>query len=127
VKYPKEWVQQSSTEPTTVFMAAAAKRAPALSISIQDGATFAEALTATLTLAGSDIKIVTERPTTLADGTPATEAIVKWKVQNFGADTFALGIQKDSKWIIVAVTTVSLLAKYDEALFSEITHTLQFK
>jgi len=127
VKYPKEWVQQSSTEPTTVFMAAAAKRAPALSISIQDGATFAEALTATLTLAGSDIKIVTERPTTLADGTPATEAIVKWKVQNFGADTFALGVQKDSKWITVAVTTVSLLAKYDEALFSEITHTLQFK
>jgi len=127
VKYPKEWVQQSSEEPTTLFLAAAAKRVPAISISVQDSATFAEALTATLALAGSDIKIVTERSTTLADGTPATEAVVKWKTQNLGADTFALGVQKDGKWIIVAVTTVSLLAKYNEALFSEIAHTLQFK
>jgi hypothetical protein len=127
VKYPKEWVQQPSTEPSTLFLAAAAKRVPALSISVQDSATFAEALTATLTLAGSDIKIVTERPTTLADGTPASEAVVNWKTQNLGANTFALGVQKDTKWIIVAVTTVSLLAKYDEALFSEIVHTLQFK
>ena len=127
VKYPKEWVQQSSEEPTTLFLAAAAKRVPAISISVQDSATFAEALTATLALAGSDIKIVTERSTTLADGTPATEAVVKWKTQNLGADTFALGLQKDGKWIIVAVTTVSLLAKYNEALFSEIAHTLQFK
>jgi hypothetical protein len=36
-------------------------------------------------------------------------------------------VQKDGKWIIVAITTASLLAKYDEALFSEIAHTLQFK
>lgn len=127
VQYPKDWVQQSLTEPTTVFLAAAPKRAPALSISIRDEVTFAEALTASLMLAGSNVNIVTERPTTLADGTPATEAIVKWKVQNLGADTFALGVQKDSKWIVVAVTTVSLLSRYNEALFSEITHTLQFK
>ena len=127
VKYPKDWVQQSNEEPTTLCLAAAAKRVPAISISAQDGATFAEALTTTLTLAGSDIKIVTERPTTLADGTPATEAVVNWKTQNLGATTFALGVQKDGKWIIVAVTTVSLLARYDETLFSEIAHTLQFK
>lgn len=126
VKYPEEWGEQPSEEPTTVFYCASEKRVPALSISVQDGATFSEALTSTLTLAGSDIKIVTERTTTLADGTPASEAVVKWKVQNFGADTFALGVQKDTKWIIVAVTTVSLLSKYNETLFSEIAHTLQF-
>jgi hypothetical protein len=126
VKYPKDWTQQQNT-PGIVFLASPAKRAPALSVGIQDGATFAEALTAGLALQGSDIKIQTERPTTLSDGTPATEAVVKWKVQNLGADTFALGVQKGGKWIIVAVTTVSLLAKYDETLFSEITHTLQFK
>ena len=127
VKYPKEWLEEESEEPTTVLYAAAEKRVPALSISILDGATFAEALTATLSLAGSDIKIVTERSSTLADGTPVSEAVVKWKVQNFGADTFALGVQKEDKWIIVAITTVSLLSKYDEALFSEVAHTLQFK
>ena len=127
VKYPKEWLEEESEEPTTVFYAAAEKRVPALSISILDGATFAEALTDTLSLAGSDIKIVTERSSTLADGTPVAEAVVKWKVQNFGADTFALGVQKEDKWIIAAITTVSLLSKYDEALFSEVAHTLQFK
>ena len=127
VKYPKDWVQQTSTEPSTLLLAAAAKRVPAISISVQGSPTFAEALTATLMLAGSDIKIVTERPTTLADGTPASEAVVNWKTQNLGANTFALGVQKDGKWIVVAVTTVSLLAKYNEALFSEIAHTLQFK
>jgi hypothetical protein len=127
VKYPKDWAQQTSTDPTTLFLAAASKRVPAISISVQDSATFAEALTATLALAGSDIKIVTEMPATLADGTPATEAVVNWKAQNLGATTFALGVQKDGKWIIVAVTTVSLLSKYNETLFSEIAHTLQFK
>jgi hypothetical protein len=127
VKYPKDWKEQTSTEATTLFLAAAAKRVPAISISVQDSATFAEALTATLMVEGSDINITAERATTLADGTPATEAAVKWKAQGLSANTFALGVQKDGKWIIVAVTTASLLAKYDETLFSEIVHTLQFK
>ena len=63
----------------------------------------------------------------LANGKPATEAMVKWKVQNFGAETFALGVQKGDKWFIVYITTVPLLAKYNEPLFSEVAHTLQFK
>jgi hypothetical protein len=127
LKYPKEWTEQPSEEPTTVFYVAAAKRVPALAISVMDGTSFAEALTATLALSGSDINIETERATTLADGTQASESVVKWKVQGLGADTFALGVQKGSKWVIVYITTVPLLAKYDEALFSEIAHTLQFK
>jgi len=127
LKYPKEWLQQESEEPTTVFYAASEKRVPALAISIMDGDGFAEVLTTALSLAGSDITIVTERASNLADGTPATEAMVKWKVQNFGAETFALGVQKDDKWFIVYITTVPLLAKYNEPLFSEVAHTLQFK
>lgn len=42
-------------------------------------------------------------------------------------DTFVLGVQKDGKWVLVAVTTVSMLVPYDEAQFSEIAHTLQFE
>lgn len=127
LKYPKEWLQKPSEEPTTVFYAAAEKRVPALTISVLDGASFAEALTATLSLAGSDINIVTEKETTLANGKKASEAVVKWKTQGFVADTFALGVKKGDKWIIVAISTVSLLAKYNEALFSEVAHTLQVK
>jgi hypothetical protein len=127
IKYPKDWVEQENTEPTTLLLVAASKRVPAMSISVQDSATFAEALTTTLSSAGSDINIISEQATTLADGKPATEAVVKWKVQGLGADTYALGVQKGGKWIVVAVTTVSLLSKYNEALFSEIAHTLKFK
>src|SRR4030043_371323 len=53
VKYPKEWLQKPSEEPTTVFYAAAEKRVPALTISVLEGATFAEALTDVLSKAGS--------------------------------------------------------------------------
>ncbi len=127
IKYPKDWTQQPNPDPSSVFIATAAKRVPALSINIQDGSTFNEALTTTLSLAGSGINITSESPTTLADGTAATQAVVKWKAQGLSADTFALGVQKDGKWIIVGVSTASLLAKYDEALFPEIVHTLQFK
>jgi hypothetical protein len=128
VKYPEEWLEQPIEEPTpTVFYVAAAKRVPALSIYVLDGATFAEAVTAALSSSGSDIRIVTERATTLADGTPASEAVVKWKTEGFGVNTFALGVKKGEKWVIVAITTMSLMAKFDEAKFSEIAHTLEFK
>jgi len=126
VKYPKDWVQQQNT-PGIVFLASAAKRVPVFSVAIQDGATFTDALAANLAMQGSDINIATPSSTTLADGTPAFETETKWKAQGLGANTFSLGVQKDSKWIIVSVTTVSLLAKYDKAQFSEIVHTLTFK
>lgn len=127
VKYPNEWLEQPIEEPTTVFYVAAAKRVPALSIYVLDGATFAEAVTAALSSSGSNIRIVTERATTLADGTPASEAVIKWKTEGFGVDTFALGVKKGEKWVIVAITTMFLQAKFDEAKFSEIAHTLEFK
>src|SRR4030042_6866986 len=41
VKYPNEWLEQPIEEPTTVFYVASAKRVPALSIYVLDGATFA--------------------------------------------------------------------------------------
>lgn len=126
VKYPKEWMQQPNT-PGIIFLASPTKRVPVVGVAIQDGATFSDALTANMLMSGTDINIQSQSPTTLADGTPASQAVVKWKAQKLGADTLALGVQKDGKWIIVSVTTVSLLAKYDEALFSEIVHTLQFK
>jgi hypothetical protein len=127
MKYPKEWLQQPIEESTTVFHVAAAKRVPALSIYVLDGATFAEAVTAALSGSGSNIKIVTERETTLADGTPASEAVIKWTAEGVGVNTFALGVKKDEKWVIIAITTMSLMAKFDEAKFSEIVHTMEFK
>jgi|GEM_PF-463260 len=126
VRYPANWAEQEATG-TTVFYAADPNKVPALFIMVVEGATFADALTAGLDEAGgSDANIKSESETTLADGTPATEAVLKVKLQGFGADAFALGLLKEGKWVIVAVGTVGLLAKYDEPLFSEVVHTLQF-
>ncbi len=131
VKYPKDWKEVSGEGwPEAAFYAAAPGQVPILGVGVQDvedeAATFADVLTALSEAAGeSGIEIVSEVKTTLADGTPAAGAVVKWTVQGFPGDTFVLGAIKDNRWVIVTVTTISLLAPYDEALFSEIAHTLQ--
>ena len=131
VKYPEDWKEVSGEGwPKALFYAAAPGQVPILGVGVQDveheAATFADVLTALSQAAGeSGIEIVSETETTLSDGTPATEAVVKWTVQGFPGDTFALGAIKDNRWIIVTITTISLLAPYDEALFAQIAHTLQ--
>ena len=128
VKYPAKWAEQEATGETTVFYAADPAKVPALFICVVESATFADALAVALEGAGgSDVNIKSESETALADGTRATEAVLKVKLAGFGADAFALGVLKDGKWVIVAVGTVGLLAKYDEPLFSEVVHTLQFE
>jgi len=128
VKYPNDWAESAAEGPIIVFAAQAPSQVPALIVAVAEGTTFADVLTAALEEAGgSDIEITSESETTLADGTPASEAIVKAKMQGLGADGFSLGAMKDNEWVIVTIVTVKLLAKYDEALFSEIAHTLQFE
>jgi len=126
VKYPKDWAKQPSD--VLLFYAASPAQVPVLFVDAKEGATFADALKASLEAAGgSGFKVVSEKETTLADGTKATEAAIEVSLRGFGAKGFALGAKKDNKWVLVTVGTVELLAKYDEAKFSEIVHTLQFK
>lgn len=128
VKYPAAWVRGQPTG-SQVFTAAATTRVPVMTVSIREADTFVDALKAGLEESGgSNIKIGTEQPTKLADGTEATIAKVDWTVKaGYPGETLALGVQKDSKWIVVTITTVALLIPYDESKFSEIAHTLQFK
>ena len=131
VKYPKDWKEVPAEGwPEAVFYVAAPAQVPVLGVAVQDveneAAPFADVLTAAAKAAGaSGLEIVSETETTLIDGTPVAEAVVKWTVQRLPADTFAVGATKDDKWVIVTITTVSLLAPYDEALFAEIARTLQ--
>lgn len=128
IKYPDNW-QEGASEGTAVFTAQAPAQVPALIIAIAEDATFADALTAGLegTGAASNIKITSESETTLADGTPASEAVIKVTLKGYPADGLVIGVTKDDKWIIATIATVSMLAPYNEALFSEIAHTLQFE
>jgi len=95
-------------------------------VAVVEGVDFADAVTAALQGPGSNIEIVSQSEVTLADGTPATVAKVSLDIQGFAGDCYVLGAQSGDKWAIVSVMTVSMLAPYDEALFSEIAHTLQF-
>lgn len=127
IKYPSDWAAREVEEPTVLYAAASAQ-VPVIAVNIVETATFADAVTAALKASGSHIEIVSQTETTLADGAPATEARIEWKLDaGFPGDTFVLGVQKDGKWVMVAVTTVSMLVPYDEARFSEIAHTLQFE
>ncbi len=127
IKYPKEWKPQE-VKPPTVLYAVAATQVPVLSVSIRSEAGFADAVKAALTEAGgSDIKIGADKEASLADGTKASVAKVDWVVRGFPGETYALGVRKGEKWIVVTITTVSMLVPYDEAKFSEIAKSLQFK
>lgn len=130
VKYPTKWVEQEATGETTVFYAVAPAQVPLLLVDVAEGATFVEALTAALEGGGSsDVSIKSESETTLADGTPASQAILEFKnpVAPVAIDAFSLGAMKNGKWVIVTVATVWLVEKMDETEFSAIAHTLQFK
>jgi uncharacterized membrane protein len=127
IKYPAAWVKGQPSG-TQVFTAAATARVPVITISVREAATFVDALEVGLEESGgSDIKIGTEKQTKLADGTEATIVKADWTVRGYPGETFALGVQKGGKWIVATVTTVALLVPYNEAKFSEIAHTLQFK
>jgi len=129
VKYPKDWKRSAADEKgETVLYAVAAAQVPVLSVGTRGEATFVDAVKASLTASGgSDIKVGAEKETTLADGTKATVAKVGWTVKGFPGETYGLGVKKGDKWILLTITTVAMLVPYDEAKFSEIAQTLQFK
>ncbi len=126
VKYPKEWKPEKSE--TLLFYAAAPTMVPVLFVDVETGATCAEALKKMLEAAGGTaFKVLSEKDSTLADGTKASTVTFEISLRGFAGKGFALGTKKDDKWIMVSVGTVEMLAKYDEAKFSEIVHTLQLK
>ena len=128
IKYPAAWVKGQPAG-AQVFTAAASAKVPAITVSVREAATFADALETGLEESGgSNITIGPEKKTQLADGTEATIAKADWTVKaGYPGETFALGVQNGGKWNVATITTVALLVPYDEAKFSEIAHTLQFK
>lgn len=131
LKYPGDWQKiPEEIKGEIVLYVKGGSKVPVLAVSVRDVATFADAVNVALAASGgSGIKIGDEKEITLADGTKATEAKVKWKnpASPIAMETFALGAQKDNKWILITISTLSLYSRYDEAKFSEIAHTLQFK
>jgi len=67
--------------------------------------------------------------TTLPDGTPAIEAKVTFFNVGAGYDmvSYQVSAEKGDKSVGVSVWTIEMFFPYDEALFSEIAHTLTFQ
>jgi uncharacterized membrane protein len=125
IQYPKAWKEAPPTG-KQVFVAAAATKVPALTISVRDEPTFAQAVNAALTDTGStEINISPPTNVKLAD-TTASQSVLKFTLKaGYVADAVALGVQKDGKWILATLTTVTMAAPYNEAQFSEILQTLR--
>jgi hypothetical protein len=78
---------------------------------------------------GTNLKTESSIESTLPDGTKDFTVKIMYNPivsPSLDAVAFALGAQKDSKWVIITISTVEALAPYDEAKFLEIANTSQF-
>jgi uncharacterized membrane protein len=126
IKYPKEW-KEAPPSGNQLFVAAAPARVPTISISSRDETSFSDAINNALKNAGNtEINIGPRKSVQLKDGTEAVQSTLKFKVKSgYDAEALSMGVQKDGKWIITIVTTVTMAAPYDESLFSAIMDTFQ--
>jgi len=126
VKYPKDWAQTPTD--AVLFIAQKGGKVPAMFVNATGADSFADAAKKSLEAAGgTDFKIASEGDSALADGTPAGTMVFTVKLKGNNAKGFGLGVEKDGNWVVVLIGTVSLLSPYNEDLYSEIAHTLQFK
>ena len=131
VQYPAEWEANPITEPSTIVLYAVAESAvPLIFVNVEEAATFEDALDGAVAAAdGSGVDIKSQQDTSLAGGISATRAVFKFKhpAAPLALDAIAVSTNKDGKWVTVTVATLGMLAKFDQELFSEIAHTLQFE
>lgn len=133
VQYPKDWVEQPQLVNQIVVAAFGITGfVPGMSISVADadGPLTADWIVAqTNSLPDtSDGKVTSDiTPTTLDDGTPAFQYTLKYNYQVYEITSFGVAADKDGKRIRAFVWTIDAFSPYDEALFSEIAHTLSFE
>lgn len=134
VKYPSAWAENPDMERrNTVYNASETPyNIPGVSIGVNDieeGVSFADELVADLEEGGStEIEVVSERESTLADGTPASIVILQYtSADDYLIDALVLGVEKDGKRIYVLVYTVNIYAPFSEEQMSEVAHTLTFE
>ena len=134
VQYPDDWVERPELVTAETILAAFGVPAfvPGVTICIYDAdePLSADWLVAAVTAEGNEnaevLSPLTE--TTLADGTPATECQLGYlSATGYDILSYALCADKDGKRVRVTIFTIDMFSPYDEALFSEIAHTLTFE
>lgn len=112
LSYPKDWQALPSTSPYMVFRVGAPRSSlppsPTLAISNAPIPLPLDKLTSVmapeLAKVGKDVKVVSDKPTKLKDGTPAQEAEFEWVITNGPKiNSMFLATMKEDVWIIVAI------------------------
>ncbi len=111
VVYPRDWLERKPDGPGAVFQAVAPGpfQSPALSISVVSLQVPIEQVAAVVVPAlqrvGRDVKVTSEKPAKLKDGSPAYEAEIEW-VHPSGVklDTVFVVTKREGVWIMVVLT-----------------------
>jgi len=114
VSYPKDWMVQPPMK-FEYFRVGAARQgsppSPTLTVGVFGPFPFSAPLSmtnlffrGTRELTGKDFKTLSDKPTQLADGTPAQEAEIEWTFMDGPRlNTFVLAAKKDATWIWVHI------------------------
>ena len=133
VQYPDNWVERPELVVETIVASFGVSAfVPGMSISVRDAD---EPLSVDVIIAAyedegnENVEVLSPlTETTLADGTPATKYKIGYKsASGYNILAFALSVDKDGKRIRAYAWTIDMFSTYDEALFSEIAHTLTFE
>jgi hypothetical protein len=134
IQYPKDWVERPEIAVGSIVAAFGVSGfVPGVSVSVldADAPLTAEWIAKANETEGNTKNKITSGPTetTLADGTKASQYEGKFFATSSGYDivTFAVSVDKNGKRIRATVWTIDAFSPYDEALFSEIAHTLSVK
>jgi ABC-type multidrug transport system permease subunit len=140
IKYPRYYLEERPTDPECVFQAVSSARSPIplpeLYIFVEDAEedmTFAELRELTRadfeTFGGKDIEFISEKETTLADGTtPAHELVLEWSVAGSPRlKSLILSVIKESKLFSVMLVDVADYWPDTEAEILEIAYSLAFR
>lgn len=141
IKYPEGYVEEEPIEPGCVFKAISLARPPAplpevevFIDDVEEDTTLADLRELTragleTSWGGTDIEFVSEKETTLADGTtPTHELVVEWSVAGSPRlKTLILSVIKENKWFSVVLTDMADYWPDSEVELMEVAYSLQFK
>ena len=133
IQYPDSWVERPEIAKGTIIASFGMPGfVPGVSASVRDADApmTADWVVAADTAEGnSSVKVTSPlTETTLDDGTPAVQYTQTYtSADGYSIVAFAISTDKNGKRIRASVWTIDAFSPYDEALASEITHTLSVK
>jgi hypothetical protein len=133
VSYPADWVERIPDKPGCVFKVTSTERLPGLEIYVFQALGIPLEYAASdylmeLVKTSRDVKLLYDKPTQRADGTPAREALFEGTVIASGNRWKGLFVttRKGDEWNVTTVIVDSSKGEINESL-KKIAHSLKFK